>query len=100
MKEIISTVLSIIIISMIGYSLFLNNKIKTDVDRYYNKIDSIQQEIDSVTLLNLKLDYKIDKADSNILLINEQIFQVDNNINIIKNQTNEECNFGKRFKNR
>jgi len=89
MKDNILILLLAILIGLITYSLVINNKIKTNVQGYYNKIDSIQNKIDSVTLINIELDSKISRADSNISLINEQINVVDENINVIKKQTND-----------
>jgi chromosome segregation ATPase len=72
-----------------GYSIFQGDKIRTDVAGYNNKIDSIQNEIDSVEMLNTKLSEQIGVIDQEIDKVDGNINNVTKNITIIKNQTHE-----------
>jgi cell division protein FtsL len=48
-----------IVAALMVYNLFINNKIKTDINSYRSKISVLQQKIDSVNILNRELDNKI-----------------------------------------
>jgi peptidoglycan hydrolase CwlO-like protein len=88
MNEILKTVLLFVIIALVGYSVFLTNGIKTDVQSHYNKIDSLQISIDSATAVNSLIDEKLLKLDSDINNVTNEILAVDQTINDIKIQTN------------
>ena len=63
MKDIVSNnkqnILLIIVILLAGWNIFTTNGIKTDVESYKNKIESIQTEIDSAKAVNEGIDVKI-----------------------------------------
>jgi peptidoglycan hydrolase CwlO-like protein len=71
------------------YSLFQSSSIKTDVAGYYRKIDSLQNEIDSVENENKILDNHIATVNEDINKVEGQIINVNKNITVIKNQTHE-----------
>lgn len=85
-------ILLIILIVLVGWNIFTTNGIKTDFKSYKNKIDLIQTEIDSAKLINEGIDIKIDSVKGNVFKITEEINQIDNNITIIKKQTDEKVN--------
>lgn len=82
-------ILLLIIVVLAGYSILQMKGIKTDVESYNNKITLIQQEIDSVQVLNKELTKQITLIDNEISAIDSDIENVTKNITIIKNQTNE-----------
>lgn len=84
------TLILVLIVGAIAlYALFETNSIKTDVAGYYQKIDSLQNEIDSVENQNKILDAHIDNVDNEINKVEGDITNVNKNITIIKNQTHE-----------
>jgi len=87
-KEIVTNLLIIIVGALVVYSLMLTTTIGVDVKSYYNRVDSLQIKIDSAMAVNKRIDNKIAKLDSSILVINNEISLVDENINIIKTRTN------------
>ena len=87
-KEIVTNLLIIIVGALVVYSLMLTTTIGIDVKSYYNRVDSLQIKIDSAMAVNQRIDNKIAKLDSSILVINNEISLVDENINIIKTRTN------------
>lgn len=88
MNEIIKTILLVLIVGLVGYSIFITNGIKSDVSSYYNKIDSLQVSIDSAYQVNAEIDKKLLKLDENINNVTNEILAVDQTINDIKIQTN------------
>jgi hypothetical protein len=88
MNEILKTVLLFVIVALVGYSVFLTNGIKTDVQSHYDKIDSLQISIDSATAVNSMIDEKLLKLDADINNVTNEILAVDQTINDIKIQTN------------
>ena len=82
MKDIISNnkqdILLVIVIVLAAWNIFTTNGIKTDVKSYKNKIESIQKEVDSVQVVNKKIDTKV---------------------TIVKNNTNEKVNTVDGFSN-
>lgn len=84
-----TNILLVIIAIMAGYSIFQGSKIRTDVAGYNAKIDSIQNEIDSVQMVNQKLTEQILVVDKQIDNIDGDITTVTKNITIIKKQTDE-----------
>ena len=84
-----TNILLVIIAIMAGYSIFQGSKIRTDVAGYNAKIDSIQNEIDSVQMANQKLTEQILVVDKQIDNIDGDITTVTKNITIIKKQTDE-----------
>lgn len=84
-----TNILLIIVIILAGYSIFQTNSIKTDVAEYNRKIDSIQNEIDSVEAINKEITTQIVTIDKEIDKVDGSINQVTKNITIIKKQTDE-----------
>ena len=82
----------VILIVLVGYNLFTNNSIRTDVEAYNRKIDSLQNEIDSVETANKVLDGHIEKVDGEINVVETRIITIDKNITEIKSKTNEKVN--------
>lgn len=89
MEKKINLIVWVIAILLI-YNTFVNNKIKTDIESYESKIKALQHKIDSVDLLNKKIDTKIDYIYSQIEVIDEDILKVQSNIKDIKILTNEQ----------
>jgi peptidoglycan hydrolase CwlO-like protein len=85
-------ILLIIIALLAGYSIFQMNGIKTDVAGYNAKIDSIQNEIDSVQLVNTKITEQIVTIDKQIDVVGDNVNNVTKNITLIKNETDEKVN--------
>ena len=54
-----TNILLVLIACLAAYSIFQGSGIKTDVAGYNAKIDSIQNEIDSVQVINEKLTEQI-----------------------------------------
>ena len=90
-------VLLLIIVVLAGYSIFQMKGVKTDIESYNTKIDMIQKEIDSVYLINEKLDKQIVTIDREIDNIDGDIDKVTKNITIIKNNTNEKVDAVNEF---
>lgn len=84
-----SNVLILIVMALVAFNLFTTNSIKTDVEEYNTKIDSIQTIVDSINDLNVKLDGRIDSLHSEIELVDKDIDKVQTNITVIKQNTNE-----------
>jgi peptidoglycan hydrolase CwlO-like protein len=84
-----TNILLVLIACLAAYSIFQGSKIRTDVAGYNAKIDSIQNEIDSVQLVNEKLTEQIVTIDKEIDKVDGNINNVTKNITIIKNQTHE-----------
>ena len=81
-----------IVAGLLIYLIFTTNGIKTDVKSYKDKIESLQTEIDSAQAVNKGIDVKIDSVKGNVIKITKEIHHIDNNITIIKKQTNEKVN--------
>ena len=64
--NILKNIILVILIILVGYNIFTNNSIRTDVEAYNRKIDSLQNEIDSVETANKVLDTHIAKVDDEI----------------------------------
>ena len=82
----------IVILGFVGYNMFTMRDIRTNVESFNQKIDSIQNDIDSIALLNSELDSKIESLHSEIELIDGDISRVQNNIYTIKQNTDEKVN--------
>jgi len=78
-----------IIVVLAAWNIFTTNSIKTDVEGYEKKIDSVQTQIDSAQVVNKHIDLKVTKADSAIVGITKEIHHIDTNIITIKKQTDE-----------
>ena len=82
----------IIIALLCLYNIFNTNSIKTDVKEYEDKIEALQTKVDSAQAVNEKIDVKIDSVKDNVVNITKEIHHIDNNISIIKQQTDEKIN--------
>lgn len=89
MKDSKSTFLLIIIIGLVAYNIFFLKEMKTDVNSYNTKIDSIQVGIDSVVSANKLLDENLKTIHTEIALIDKDITNVQTNLKTIKANTNE-----------
>jgi peptidoglycan hydrolase CwlO-like protein len=89
--------LLLVLICLLGYSIYSTKQLKTDIEMYNQKIDSIQHNIDSVVLVNKNLDIKIDSISSEIGLLDTDITSVNKNIKNIKVNTNEKVNSVNKF---
>ncbi len=87
--KIIKNIILVVLIILVGYNIFTNNGIRTDVEAYNRKIDSLQKEIDSVENANVVLDGHIEKVDNELTQVETRVITINKNINEIKNQTNE-----------
>ena len=96
-KERFSSFLLLVLICLVGYNLFTMRQIKTDVESYNQKIDSIQNDIDSVIIVNQELDAHIDKIHSDVTLLDNSIDNVQTNIKTIKTKTNEKVDAVNEF---
>lgn len=88
MNETLKTILLFLIVGLVGYSIFLTDGIKSDVQVYYDRIDSLQVSIDSASAINSMIDEKLIKLDADINNVTNEILAVDQRINDIKIQTN------------
>jgi uncharacterized protein YlxW (UPF0749 family) len=87
--KIIKNIILVVLIILVGFNIFTNNSIRTDVEAYNRKIDSLQKEIDSVENANVVLDGHIEKVDNELTQVETRVITINKNINEIKNQTNE-----------
>ena len=88
----IKNIILVVLIVLVGYNLFTNNGIRTDVEAYNRKIDSLQKEIDSVENENKALDGHIAKVDDEINIVETRVTTINKNITEIKTQTHEKVN--------
>lgn len=91
--------LLVIVIVLVGYSIFNTNSIRTDVKGYKAEIELIQTKVDSAKTVNKQIDTKIDLVKENVVSITKEIHHIDNTITIVKNQTNEKANNAGKFSN-
>jgi len=89
--------LLLVLICLLAYNIYSTKQLKTDIEMYNQKIDSIQHNIDSVVLVNKNLDLKIDSISSEIGLLDTDITSVNTNIRNIKVNTNEKVNSVDKF---
>lgn len=92
-------ILLVLVIVLIGYNIFTTSSIRTDVKGYKARIDSIQTKIDSAQVINKQIDVKIDSVKENVVSITKEIHHIDNNITIVKKQTDEKINTVDKFSN-
>jgi chromosome segregation ATPase len=86
-----------ILAALVVYNIFLNNKIRTNIQKYEDKIDNLQTKVDSVNILNKELDNKINSLHTQMEIIDSDISNVKTNIRSIKNKTNEKINSVDQF---
>ena len=78
-----------IIIILVLWNILNTNGIKTDVKSYKEKIENIQVEVDSAQLINKEMDEKVLVIKESVNSITKEIYEIDNNIETVKEQTNE-----------
>ena len=78
-----------IIIVLALWNIFNTNGIKTDVKSYKEKIENIQTEVDSAQLVNKEMDEKVLVIKETVNSITKEIHEIDNNIEMVKEQTDE-----------
>ena len=88
----IKNIILVVLIVLVGYNIFTNNGIRTDVEAYNRKIDSLQNEIDAVENANKALDGHIDKVDNELNIVETRVTTINKNITEIKTHTNEKVN--------
>jgi hypothetical protein len=59
------------------------------VKSYKEKIENIQVEVDSAQLINKEMDEKVLVIKESVNSITKEIYEIDNNIETVKEQTNE-----------
>jgi chromosome segregation ATPase len=91
--------LLVIVIVLIGYSIFNTNSIRTDVKGYKAEIELLQTKVDSAKTVNKQIDTKIDSVKEKVVSISKEIHHIDNTITIVKNQTDEKVNNASKFSN-
>ena len=99
MKDNKETILLIIVIVLAAWNIFNTNSIKTDVKSYKEKIENIQIEVDSVQVVNKKIEDKVFEVKENVNNITKEIRHIDNNLTIVKEKTNEKVNNVNNFGN-
>jgi len=82
-------ILLVIVIVLVLWNILNTNRIKTDVKSYKEKIENIQVEVDSVQLINKEMDKKVLVIKESVNSITKEIYEIDNNIETVKEQTNE-----------
>ena len=90
-------ILLIIIGVLVGWNIFTSNGIKTDIKGYKEKIELIQNKVDSAKVVNKQIDLKVDSVKQNIVSISKEIHHIDNTITIVKNNTDEKINTADNF---
>lgn len=85
-------ILLIIVVALIGWNIFTTNSIKTDVNGYEKKIESLQIKIDSAKVINEEIGNNVSDVKENVKNITTEIHKIDKNITIVKNKTNEKVN--------
>jgi peptidoglycan hydrolase CwlO-like protein len=81
-----------IVVILAAWNIFTTNSVKTDVQGYKDKIAALQVQVDSAQAVNNVIDTKIDSVKEKVVHITEEINHIDNNITIIKKQTDEKVN--------
>jgi peptidoglycan hydrolase CwlO-like protein len=85
-------ILLVVIACLMVYGIITINNIKTDVNHYEHKMDSIQTNIDSINTLNSVINNNIERLNGDISNITIEIENVDKKINIIRQNTDEKIN--------
>ena len=92
-------ILLLIIVILVGWNLLNTGRIKTDIDSYKDKIESIQTNIDSAKTVNTEIGVKIDSVKEKVITINKEVHHIDKTITIVKEKTNEKINTINKFSN-
>jgi septal ring factor EnvC (AmiA/AmiB activator) len=85
-------ILTIVIIFLLVWNIFNMKTIRTDVKDYNDKINVIVKQVESTQKVNKEIDKKVGMVNDNIRTITNEIYQIDNNLTIVKQQTNEKVN--------
>ncbi len=90
-KFVINTqnILLLVIIVLVLWNWFNTKTVKTDVAAYKEKIENIQVEIDSAQAINEEMNEKVLVIKENITNITNEIHEIDNNIESVKERTDE-----------
>ena len=92
-------ILLLIIVILAGWNILTTSRIKTDINSYRNKIESIQTNIDSAKTVSTKIGVKIDSVKQKVVTINNEVHHIDKTITIVKQNTNEKTNSINKFSN-
>jgi len=92
-------ILLIIIVILVGWNLLNTGRIKTDINSYKDKIESIQTKVDSAKTINTSIDTKIDSVKEKVITINKEVHHIDKTITIVKEKTNEKINTVNKLSN-
>ena len=92
-------VLLLIIVILAGWNILTTSRIKTDINGYKDKIESIQTKIDSAKTINTSIDTKIDSVREKVVTINNEVHHIDKTITVVKQKTNEKINTINKFSN-
>ena len=87
-------ILFAIVIVLMLWNILNTNGIKTDVKSYKEKIENIQVEIDSAQSVNKEMDEKVLVIKETVNSITKEIHEIDNNIEMVKEQTDEKVSSG------
>lgn len=82
-------ILLLIVIVLVLWNILNTNGIKTDVKSYKQKIENIQVDIDSAQSVNKEMDEKVLVIKETVNSITKEIHEIDNNIEMVKEQTDE-----------
>jgi peptidoglycan hydrolase CwlO-like protein len=82
-------ILLVIVMVLALWNILNTNGIKTDVKSYKQKIENIQVEIDSAQSVNKEMDEKVLVIKETVNSITKEIHEIDNNIEMVKEQTDE-----------
>jgi peptidoglycan hydrolase CwlO-like protein len=81
------------------YNVFYTSRIKTDINGYKDKIESIQTNIDSAKTINTEIGVKIDSVKERVITINNEVHHIDKTVTVVKQKTNEKINTINKFSN-
>lgn len=82
-------ILFLIVVILALWNIFNTNGIKTDVKSFKEDIKSIQVEVDSAQLINKEMNEEVLVIKESINSITEDIYEIDNNIDKVKDKTDE-----------
>lgn len=99
MKDNKQSILLLILIVLVGWNIFTTNSVKTDIKSYEDKIERIQIEVDSAQIVNKEIDNKVSEVKENVVTITKEVEHIDNNLTIVKNNTNEKVNIIDSYSN-
>lgn len=71
------------------WNILNTNGVKTDVKSYKEKIENIQVDIDSAQSVNKEMDETVLVIKETVNTITKEIREIDNNIEMVKEQTDE-----------